>query len=51
MAEGVLTVLDARGIAVPDDLRARIAGCRDLDRLDAWLRRVAVVESAADLGA
>ncbi len=48
-AADVLTVLDARGIAVPDDLRARIEGCRDLDRLDAMLRRAVTASSAADL--
>lgn len=48
-AEGVLTVLDARGMTVPAALRDRITSCRDLDRLDTWLRRAATVASAAEL--
>ena len=48
-AEGVLAVLDARGIDVPEADRARIGACRDLDQLDRWLRRVASAGSVADL--
>lgn len=46
-ATAVLAVLDARGIAVPDDLRARIAECTDLEQLDTWVRRAA---TAVDRG-
>ena len=34
-------MLSARGIAVPDDLPARILACSDLDQLDRWLTRAA----------
>lgn len=33
-AMAVLSVLDARGIDVPEDARARITGCADLDQLE-----------------
>ena len=49
-AEGVLAVLEARGLAVPDDVRRRVLGCVDVAKLDAWIRRAAVVSSAAELG-
>jgi len=42
-------VLGARGIALADDLRARILACSDLDQLDRWLTRAATAESAADV--
>jgi 8-oxo-dGDP phosphatase len=48
-AEAVLTVLGARGIEVPDEVRVRITGCTDLDQLEAWLRRAATVESIDDM--
>ncbi|MEU0741049.1 hypothetical protein [Streptomyces sp. NPDC006134] len=48
-AEGVLRVLDVRGLAVTDDVRARISGCTDLDRLDDWLARAVTAERAEDL--
>jgi hypothetical protein len=48
-ATAVLAVLDARGIAVPDDDGARIKGCSDLDQLDTWIRRAATADSISDL--
>lgn len=48
-ASAVLTVLDARGIEVPDDARDRITGCRDLDQLDSWLSRAAAAASVDDI--
>jgi hypothetical protein len=48
-AKAVLAILDARGIAVPDDVRARIAGCTDLDQLDTWIRRAATADKVQDL--
>lgn len=44
--EAILTVLAARGIEVPDELNDKIRKCRDLDRLDAWIRAAATVQSA-----
>ncbi|MBO4270919.1 hypothetical protein GSF24_09765 [Microbispora triticiradicis] len=43
--EAILTVLAARGIEVPDELDAKIRKCHDLDRLDAWIRAAATVQS------
>ncbi|MDT5029501.1 MAG: hypothetical protein QOE61_5927 [Micromonosporaceae bacterium] len=48
-ATAVLGFLDARGIDVPDDARARITECSDLDQLDTWIRRAATAESIEDL--
>jgi hypothetical protein len=48
-AAAVLAVLDARGIEVPEDARARITGCSDLDQLDTWVRRAVTVASIHDL--
>jgi hypothetical protein len=46
-AGDVVTVLRARGIAVPDAARERILAQKDPERLDRWLERAAV---AAELG-
>ncbi|HWB37931.1 MAG TPA: hypothetical protein VHA75_18090, partial [Rugosimonospora sp.] len=40
-AQAVLTVLDARGIAVPPAARERVVACTDLARLQTWVRRAA----------
>jgi hypothetical protein len=48
-ARAVFTLLEARGIAVPDDARARILECTDLDQLDTWVRRAATADSLDDL--
>jgi hypothetical protein len=44
-AMAVLAVLDARGIAVPDDIRARITACADAIQLDTWIRRAATADT------
>jgi hypothetical protein len=49
-AEAVLAVLQARGIEIPAEARAKISECTDLDRLDEWIRRAATAEQVADLG-
>jgi hypothetical protein len=49
MASDVLTVLDARGLAVPDKVRQRVEASEDLFKLDDWLRRAAVVSSAQEI--
>jgi hypothetical protein len=41
VAEAVLVVLKERGIDIPDDIRAEIEGCADLDQQFRWLRRAA----------
>lgn len=48
-AEGVLRVLEVRGLPVSDDVRARVTGCEDLARLDDWLARAVTAERAEDL--
>ncbi len=48
-SRAVLAVLDARGIAVPDEARARVCACRDLDQLDSWVRRAATADSVDEL--
>lgn len=48
-AAAVLTVLNARGIAVPEDAHARITECKDLDQLDTWIRRAATADTIDDL--
>jgi hypothetical protein len=45
----VLTVLDARGVPVSDDIREQILACADLDLLDTWLRRAATATSADEV--
>jgi hypothetical protein len=45
----VLAVLEARGISVPEDIRARIMGCSDPDLLEAWGRRAAVIRTIDEL--
>ena len=45
----VLEVLQARGLSVPDEVRARIEACTDLTTLRAWIARAAVATSADEL--
>jgi hypothetical protein len=40
-AESLLEVLEARGLHVSDEARARILACTDAAALDAWLRKAA----------
>ncbi|MFF1677507.1 hypothetical protein [Streptomyces sp. NPDC058256] len=47
--KGILSVLEVRGIPVPDSVRERITTCTDLDHLDAWLDRSRTVTQAEDL--
>jgi hypothetical protein len=48
-AHAILTVLAARGLAVADEVRARITASTDLAQLDAWLARAATATFAADV--
>ncbi|MFI7114292.1 hypothetical protein ACIBK9_48830 [Nonomuraea sp. NPDC050227] len=45
----VLYLLDARGIDVPEDVRARVDACTDVDLLMHWTVRASSVQSARDL--
>jgi hypothetical protein len=49
MAFDVLIVLDARGLAIPDEVRQRVEASSDLAELEHWLRRAAVVGSAREI--
>ncbi|ANS67308.1 hypothetical protein SLINC_5084 [Streptomyces lincolnensis] len=48
-AEGILRVLEVRGLAISDDVRERVTTCTDLDRLNGWLDRAGTVGRAEDL--
>ena len=48
-AKAIMTVLESRGLTLPDDVRARILACTDIDQLDAWLRRVGTVNTVDEL--
>ena len=48
-AHAVLAVLAARRLDVPAAVRARIAACTDLAKLDAWLGRAVTATSAAEV--
>ncbi|WP_433416674.1 hypothetical protein ACQP1V_40715 [Microtetraspora malaysiensis] len=48
-ADSIFTVLSARGLDVPDDVRTAISECSDLERLDAWVQAAITAQSARDL--
>ena len=48
-AHSLLAVLAARGLEVPEDVRARIVACPDVARLDTWLARAVSAVSAAEV--
>ncbi|WP_437503187.1 hypothetical protein [Sorangium sp. So ce1099] len=48
-AHDVLAFLEARGLGVPVDLRQRVLASTDIDELDRWVRRAAVVSDAREL--
>jgi len=45
----LLSILDARGIPVPDGVHNRITSCTDLDQLDTWVRRAITATTVDDL--
>ena len=47
-AQALLAVLEARGLAVDDDTRARILACTDTARLHRWIKRAVTAPTAAD---
>jgi flagellar biosynthesis/type III secretory pathway protein FliH len=49
LADALLTVLQGRGIAVPDAARERIRAEKDPRRLNRWLERAGVATSIDDL--
>jgi hypothetical protein len=48
-AAGILTVLHARGIDVPDAVRERVQSCDDIEQLETWLRRAATAQTIGDV--
>jgi hypothetical protein len=44
-----MAILDARGIEVPEEVRADITKCTDLDRLEVLVRRAAIANTIEDL--
>lgn len=48
LAQSVLTMLDARGLAVTDAQRAQVLNCRDATTLVQWQRRAVTASNAAD---
>ena len=48
-ADAVLTVLDVRGITVPDAARERILAEKDMEQLRRWLKRAAVASSVGEV--
>ena len=49
LAEALLTILEARGLPVSGEARARIEGCGDPAVLKGWLSRAGAVESVEAL--
>lgn len=48
-AESVIAFLEARKIAVSDEQRQRVLDCADLAKLESWVRKAAIVSTAAEL--
>ena len=48
-ASAVLAVLDARGVEVPVEARARVLACTDVATLDTWLARAANALTVGDV--
>ncbi|AKT39469.1 hypothetical protein [Chondromyces crocatus] len=48
-AEAVIAVLEARELEVPESAREHILTATDLNELDCWIRRAAVVREASEL--
>ena len=48
-ARVLLTILAARGIAIPEQTRARIAECADSDQLESWAARAATSTTADEV--
>lgn len=48
-AVSVLKILEARGVQVPDEMRATIAECTDSEQLDRWIRQAATADKIQDL--
>jgi hypothetical protein len=49
IAKSILVVLEARGLEVADEVRARVEECTDLDLLREWVKRSVTVERAEQI--
>jgi hypothetical protein len=53
MAKGealmLLRIMTARGLDIPERIRARVAGCTDTARLESWADRAATATSLDDI--
>lgn len=49
VADSILAVLDARGLAIRPEQRRAISSCRDRDLLNRWLRQAALASSADEI--
>ncbi|MGK3985487.1 hypothetical protein WME99_20750 [Sorangium sp. So ce136] len=45
----MLAILEARGLDVPTEVRERVLASADIDELDRWVRRAAVVSDTREL--
>jgi hypothetical protein len=48
-AQDIVTILEARDVEVPDDLRKRILDCRSIKQLNQWLKRALTASSAGEV--
>jgi hypothetical protein len=48
-AQMLLRIMAARGLNIPEHIRARVAECADTDRLEAWADRAATATSLDDI--
>jgi len=48
-AQILLRIMAARGLDIPEDVRARVAECADTTRLEAWADRAATATSLDDI--
>ncbi|WP_433710471.1 hypothetical protein ACQP2U_29590 [Nocardia sp. CA-084685] len=44
-AQSILRILELREFVVPEDMRARIATCADLDQMPIWFERAVEADS------
>ncbi|MCX4241345.1 hypothetical protein [Paraliomyxa miuraensis] len=48
-ARALLTILETRGMGLTNEQIERVESCRDVGRLDAWLRRAATATTATEI--
>ncbi|WP_141579940.1 hypothetical protein [Actinomadura sp. WMMA1423] len=47
--KALLLLLEARGLDVPEDVRARVEGCTDPEQIERWIQRAVSADTAEDL--